>query len=61
MAAVLVLIMLPLMAAVGFFVGVAHADASIASMVSGAIFVALASGVLIGTLRFARQAEGPGH
>jgi hypothetical protein len=53
------LVLLPIIASVGFFVGVIYADASIASAFAGALFVALATGVFVGALRMAREAEGP--
>ena len=64
MAAVLALVMLPIIASVGFFLGVVHADGSLSSAFAGATFVALAVGVLVGALRVARDAEGkaqPSH
>ncbi len=57
MAAVLALVMLPVIAAVGFFVGVVRADGSLASAFAGATFVVLAVGVLGGALHIARDAE----
>lgn len=59
MAAVFALVMLPIIAAVGFFVGVVRADGSLSAAFAGAIFVALAVFVLAGALRIARDAEGP--
>ena len=61
MAAVLALIMLPIIASIGFFIGVVRFDGSFAAMFAGAMFIALATGVLVGALRIARDAEGPGH
>ena len=57
MAAVLALVMLPIIAAIGFFIGVVRADGSPSSALAGATFVALALGVLGGALRIARDAE----
>ena len=61
MAAVLALIMLPIIASIGFFIGVVRFDGSHVAMFAGAIFIALAIGVLVGALRIAREAEGPDH
>ena len=61
MAAVLALVMLPIIASVGFFIGVVRFDGSFAAAFAGAIFIALATGVLIGALHIAREAEGPAH
>jgi hypothetical protein len=61
MAAVLALVMLPIIAAVGFFLGSVRADVSLSSAFAGATFVLLAVGVLVGALRIARDAEGPIH
>jgi hypothetical protein len=61
MAAVFALIMLPLVAAVGFFVGVIRADGTASSTLAGVTFLALAAFVLIGALKIARDAEGPAH
>jgi len=58
MAAVLALVMLPIVAAVGFFIGVVRADGSLASAFAVAIFIALAVFVLVGALRIAREGEG---
>ncbi|HEU4726454.1 MAG TPA: hypothetical protein VFT22_01135 [Kofleriaceae bacterium] len=59
MAAVLALVMLPIIAAVGFFVGVIRADGSVSAAFAGATFIALALFVLFGALRIARDAERP--
>jgi hypothetical protein len=61
MAAVFLLVMLPIIASVGFFIGVVRFDGSFAAAFAGAIFIALAAGVLVGALRIARDAEEPGH
>jgi hypothetical protein len=61
MAAVFALVMLPLIASVGFFLGVVHADGSLAAAFAGAMFVALAIGVFVGALRIARDGEGDPH
>lgn len=61
MAAVLALIMLPIVAAIGFFLGVIQRDAAWSSAFAGLTFVGLAVGVLVGALRIARAAEGPAH
>lgn len=59
MAAVLALIMLPLIAALGFFVGATHAEGSIAAASAGLMFFALAGFLLVNALRLVRDAEGP--
>jgi hypothetical protein len=59
MAAVLALVMLPIIGAVGFFVSVVYTEHSWSSACAGVAFVALAIGVLIGALRVERAAEGP--
>ncbi len=59
MAAVFALVMLPIIASIGFFIGVVRLDWSFASAFAGAIFVALAVGVFIGALQFIRTAEPP--
>jgi len=51
--------MLPIIASVGFFIGVISMDGSLASAFAGATFVALATGVFVGALRLTRAAEGP--
>lgn len=61
MAAVLALVMLPIIAAVGFLFGVLHADGSLVALATGIVFVALATFVLGGAFRIVRDAEGPGH
>ncbi|HEX2685299.1 MAG TPA: hypothetical protein VHN14_01710 [Kofleriaceae bacterium] len=61
MAAVFALVMLPIVASIGFFIGVVRFDGSLSAAFAGAIFIALATGVLVGALRIAREAEGPGH
>lgn len=61
MAAVLALIMLPIIASIGFFIGVVRFDGSFAAAFAGAVFIALATGVLVGALRITRDAEGPGY
>lgn len=60
MAAVLALIMLPMVASIGFFFGVIQTDGSLASATAGALFAALAVGVLVGALRVATAAEHDG-
>lgn len=59
MAAVLALVMLPIIAAIGFFVGVIRHDGSWSSAFAGATFIVLAVGVLVGALRIALAAERP--
>lgn len=59
MAAVFALVLLPVIAAVGFFVGAVRADGSLASAFAGAIFAALAAFVFVGALRIAREGAGP--
>lgn len=59
MAAVLALIMLPLVAATGFFVGSLRGDISPSTAFAAITFISLAVFVLGGALRIARAAEGP--
>jgi hypothetical protein len=58
MAAVLALIMLPIVAAVGCFIGIVRADGSLSTAFAATTFVALAGFVLVGALRIARDGEG---
>jgi hypothetical protein len=58
MAAVLALVMLPIVAAVGCFVGLVRADGSPSSAFAATTFVALSGFVLVGALRIARDGEG---
>lgn len=57
MAAVFALVMLPTIAAVGFFLGVVDADVSFRSVYAGLVFFGLAVGVFAGALRVASTAE----
>ncbi len=59
MAAILALIMLPVIASIGLFVHVVGHDSSVVAACAGLMFVALAIGVLIGALRLQRDADGP--
>lgn len=54
MAAVLCLVCLPLVAAVGFMTGAVLGDRSPASMLGGAAFIALAVTILAGAVQLAR-------
>jgi hypothetical protein len=58
MAAVLLLILLPIIAGIGFFLG-ANGHTSLATIFAGVSFVALAAVVLVGALRVVHDAEGP--
>lgn len=58
MAAVLALVMLPIVAAIGCFIGIVRADGSLSSAFAAATFIALAAFVLVGALRIARDSEG---
>jgi hypothetical protein len=58
MAAVLALVMLPIVASVGCFCSLVFSDRSWSSGFAGLAFVALAVFVLSGALRIARDAEG---
>jgi hypothetical protein len=58
MAAVLALVMLPIVAAIGCFVGIVRADGTLASAFAAATVIALAGFVLFGALRIARDGEG---
>ena len=57
MAAVLALVMLPLLAAIGFFAGVTRSDGSMVSALAMLVFAALGTGVLVGALRVLRDGE----
>jgi hypothetical protein len=57
MAAVLALIMLPIVASLGFFFGVLRTDGSPAAACAGAVFFALAAFVLVRALRLVHDAE----
>jgi hypothetical protein len=61
MAAVLLLIMLPLMAAVGFMLGVVGGQWSFTSVIGGATFVLLAGLLLGGAVKLAHQWDGDQH
>jgi hypothetical protein len=52
--------MLPVIASIGFFIGVIRAEGSVSSAFAGAMFVLLALGVLGGALRVVRDAEQAG-
>jgi len=56
MAAVLALVMLPTIAAIGFFVG-AVSGASLTTLLAGCVFIALSLGVLVGSLRIVHDVE----
>jgi hypothetical protein len=58
MAAVLALVMLPIVAAVGCFIAVVRSDSSTSSAFAAGTFIALTGFVLTGALRIARDAEG---
>ena len=57
MAAVLALVMLPIIASIGFFIGIVRADGTLLSALAGAIFAVLAIGVFGGALRLVLDAE----
>ena len=57
MAAVLCLIFLPLMAAIGFMLGVVNGELSAASVFGGLAFVMLGAGMLVGMFRMSRAWE----
>jgi hypothetical protein len=59
MAAILCLVFLPMIAAVGFMVGVAGGEHSLSSIFSGLIFATLGFGIFIGMFKMARTWEGP--
>jgi hypothetical protein len=58
MAAVLALVMLPIIAAAGCFISIIRTDGSLSSAFAGATFFALAAFVLVGALRITHDAEG---
>lgn len=57
MAAVLCLVMLPLMAAVGFMFGVVQSESTFSSVMCGITFVLLGGGMFFGMFRMARGWE----
>jgi hypothetical protein len=57
MAAVLALVMVPLLASLGFFVGVTGDEGTLRSGMAMATFALLGSGMLYGLLRFLRGLE----
>lgn len=57
MAAVLCLVFLPLMAAVGFMLGVVGGELSVASVFGGLAFLMLGGGMLVGMFRMSREWE----
>jgi hypothetical protein len=58
MAAVLALIMLPIIAAIGSLLGILHTDGTFVAASVGFVIFALAAGVLAGAFRIVRDAEG---
>jgi len=61
MPLVFALVMLPVIALVGFFVAVVRCDGTFAAAIAGAIFIVVAIGSFVGASRVAREAQGPGH
>jgi hypothetical protein len=61
MAAVLALVMVPLLAAIGFFSGATHAEGTFAGAFATGTFFALGALVLFGALRMIRGLEEPQH
>jgi hypothetical protein len=57
MAAVLALVMVPLLASLGFFVGVTRDEGSLSSGFAFATFALLGVGMLFGLLKFVRGLE----
>jgi len=57
MAAVLALVMVPLFAALGFFIGLTGDEGSLRSGFAMATFVLLGTGMLFGLLKFVRGLE----
>ncbi|HEX5058579.1 MAG TPA: hypothetical protein VFV99_04420 [Kofleriaceae bacterium] len=57
MAAVLCLVLLPLMAAAGFMLGVVNGQFSAASLLGGVTFVVLGFGMFFGIFRMSRDWE----
>jgi hypothetical protein len=57
MAAVLALVLLPIVASVGFMVKVVLTDLSVGSALAGLAFLLLASGVFIGLFNMVRRWE----
>lgn len=61
MAAVLCLIFLPLMGALGFMFGVTTADLSIGAIAGGITFLLLGGGIFFGALNMSRGWDGEEH
>lgn len=59
MAAVLALIMLPIIACIGLFASFVSAEGSFSTVMGGVTFISLAVFVLFGALRIMRDSEGP--
>lgn len=57
MAAVLCLVLLPLMAAVGFMFGVVQGELTAASVLGGLTFILLGGGMFVGIFKMARGWE----
>ena len=61
MPLVFALVMLPVIALVGFFVAVVRCDGTFAAALAGAIFIVVALGAFIGASRISREAQRPAH
>ena len=57
MAAVLCLVLLPLMAAAGFMIGVVYCELSVASVICGLTFILLGGGMFVGMFKMCRGWE----
>jgi hypothetical protein len=57
MAAVLTLVLLPIIASLGFMFGLVQNDRSVGSAIGGLVFLLLASGVFLGLFTMVRRWE----
>ncbi len=58
MAAVLCLVLLPLMAAVGFMLGIVGGDPSPGALLGGFVFLMLGGGIFVGAYNMSRGWDG---
>ena len=57
MAAVFALVIVPLVAALGFFLGLTHSEHTASSGAAALMFFALSTFVVVGLLRFMREVD----
>lgn len=60
MAAVLCLVLLPLIAALGFMFGVVTGEQSLASVLGGLVFLVMGAGMFVGLFNMSRNWERDG-